>query len=589
MRSSLIYRQWLARVGTPDPVVTAPTQVGENFTLNSSYDSYQWKRNGSNISGATSSTYTATTGDLFKFISCTVNGTTTSEEVKFEDTSIISFLDPANTSTMFQETFTGGGGVTPSDADAEVVGGIYNLAPGGFYLATPTNSTKPTLGSGGGRNSFITGNTSILADNSGMMRRYLRFIHAVSPVWSVQFWVKVETDGTTKEYWFTKTTGGATTAGAHVRVTTTGAIFFRMGNGSATTLTYTTTATINAAAGWVPVYIYINGTGANASRIKVGSAAEEQFTAGAGAAVDAGNGFSWFGAGLSSGTFILRNRIPTAAEIADFATHNPARNSDEWISERWILDFNDTTKGFADSGETTPVSNGSAVRSWINSVTLPGSDIARKLIADSDAVGPSYVTSALNGKGAILFDAPAGAGRDAELDLKAFRFTEIGIDAAIHPEGGGRHYQIIVGRNRDATDGSHMIKTENYEAWTGHNYGPLPSDPGGPNQAYQVRHGTSGGSSGGIALANQSEGFQIGGHIRDGSNYVDYNGNLDTLSSTQSNAFGKGNTQLGSRMSSVTNVWAMDGNHCLVMAGAGNVSDTRMRAIMTVKKTLYAV
>lgn len=588
----IIFDWWVgtnASASVQTPIVTAPTAVGSNFILNTTYNSYQWKRNGSDISGATSATYTATTGDLFKFISVTVNGSLTSAEVEFEDPSVVWMLDPANTTTMFQETFVSGG-TTPSTSNTNPVGAIYNIAKGGFFLNTTTNVAVPTLSSSGTRNSFVVGNTLALLDNSNTMKRYLRFIHAVAPVWGVQFWVKVDTDGTTKEYWFTKTTGGATTAGVHVRITTTGAVFVRMGNQTITTATITTTATINVASGWVPIYIYVNGTGVNASKIKVGSAAEEQFTVAAGAAVDAASGFTWFGTGLSSGTFILRNRIPTAAEIADFALHNPARNSDDWISERWLYDFNNTVLGFSDVGETVNVTNGSVVRSWINGVTLAGSDIGRKLTSASDAVSCTYATNLKEGKGGLNFDAAAGAGRDAALDLLSFMFTEIGLQTGMmNPDGCGKALAAIVGKNRDAVDGSHMVKTENYWAWTGVTYrNPDPPD--------QVRHGQSGQSAGRVPFVHYTtspaaQDFDWGGWTRSGGTEIHYNVNQGTLTTNSlTNPFGKATSQFGSRMSSVTNVWAMDGNNLYFRDDAGSLTATRYVSIyLTPLKTAYGL
>ncbi len=73
----------VAPVNTIAPAITGTAQVGQTLTCSSgtwtgtapiTY-AYQWKRNGSNIGGATNSTYTLVTADAGTTVSCTVTAT----------------------------------------------------------------------------------------------------------------------------------------------------------------------------------------------------------------------------------------------------------------------------------------------------------------------------------------------------------------------------------------------------------------------------------------------------------------------------------------------------------------------------------
>jgi hypothetical protein len=341
MKKRILYNLFSARgANVFFPIVTAPTQVGNNFTLNSTYSSYQWNRNGVAIAGATSSTYTATHADLYKFISCTVNGSLTSEEVKLEDANIVLYLDPSNRSTMFQETSANGNNHTVVSANSQTVGSIYSLAPGGWCFGTATNTNRPTYNGNVSRNAFLTGAASSFSVANGNIREYLRFLHGINSTWSLIFWIQSTVDSTNKDFFRTKGTG-ATTPGLFIRVSSTNNIFIRIADNT-NQQSYTTTASLTVANGWTRVYIQ-KTSGANNCKIRVGTAAEESFTITAGADILPEVALNFLVTGINLSHLALRNRLLTSAEITDFDSHNPSQNDDDWISEKWLLDFNDTT------------------------------------------------------------------------------------------------------------------------------------------------------------------------------------------------------------------------------------------------------
>ena len=73
----------VAPVNTVAPAITGTAEVGQTLTCSQgtwtgtapiTY-AYQWKRNGSNIGGATNSTYVLVTADAGTTVSCTVTAT----------------------------------------------------------------------------------------------------------------------------------------------------------------------------------------------------------------------------------------------------------------------------------------------------------------------------------------------------------------------------------------------------------------------------------------------------------------------------------------------------------------------------------
>ena len=80
-----LWKQWYPEypINTGSPTVSGSTTQGQTLSVtNGSWNTnlayaptsytYQWKRAGSNISGATSSTYTTVTADIGNSITCTV-------------------------------------------------------------------------------------------------------------------------------------------------------------------------------------------------------------------------------------------------------------------------------------------------------------------------------------------------------------------------------------------------------------------------------------------------------------------------------------------------------------------------------------
>jgi hypothetical protein len=155
-----------APVNTVAPAVTGTAAVGQVLTCSQgtwtgtptpTY-AYQWLRGGSNISGATSSTYTVISGDSGTTLSCRVTATNaagsasaTSNGVAipaaFSPASLFAsgeqgaWYDPSDFSTMFQDS----AGTTPVTAAGQTVGRINDKSGRNNHASQTTASARPVL------------------------------------------------------------------------------------------------------------------------------------------------------------------------------------------------------------------------------------------------------------------------------------------------------------------------------------------------------------------------------------------------------------------------------------------------------------
>lgn len=133
---------------------------------------YQWRRNGAPISGATSSTYTVGSFTIGDLIDCVVTATnsqgsasadsndlTYSAAPPYSPASLFGateqgyWLDPSDFSTMFQDI----AGTTPVTAAGQLVGRILDKSGKGNHFVAPDTASRPTLQVDGGGKHYISG------------------------------------------------------------------------------------------------------------------------------------------------------------------------------------------------------------------------------------------------------------------------------------------------------------------------------------------------------------------------------------------------------------------------------------------------
>lgn len=157
-----------APVFTANPAATGTASAGSTVSVNNGSVTgfpaptftYQWRCNGTAISGATSSTYTVgsfTSGDL---IDCLVTATNSqgsasadSNDLTFGGTPAYSpaslftgseqgyWIDPSDFSTMFQDI----AGTVPVTAVGQLVGRILDKSGKGNHFVAPADANRPTL------------------------------------------------------------------------------------------------------------------------------------------------------------------------------------------------------------------------------------------------------------------------------------------------------------------------------------------------------------------------------------------------------------------------------------------------------------
>jgi uncharacterized repeat protein (TIGR02543 family) len=165
-----LWKQWYPEypINTASPTVSGSTTQGQTLSVtNGSWNTnlayaptsytYQWKRAGSNISGATSSTYTTVTADIGNSITCTVTAVNNRGTLSANSSNGITIV--ASTYTL---TYNGNGGIVLGNSSTSTTvtagsavslpsasrnyhtfNGWYTASSGGTYLGTTGNSYTP--------------------------------------------------------------------------------------------------------------------------------------------------------------------------------------------------------------------------------------------------------------------------------------------------------------------------------------------------------------------------------------------------------------------------------------------------------------
>lgn len=147
------------------PVISGTTTVGQTLsTTNGTWANsptsytYQWKRDGSNISSATASTYVVVGADSGASITCAVTATNAAGSASATSNALSVTFDPyylfgnseagfifdfSNAATMFTER-TGASATTPTTV-GNAIGTLKDLSPNGHYFTAASAGASPTL------------------------------------------------------------------------------------------------------------------------------------------------------------------------------------------------------------------------------------------------------------------------------------------------------------------------------------------------------------------------------------------------------------------------------------------------------------
>ncbi len=405
--------------------------------------------------------------------------------------------------------------LTRATTDAQSVGTVFSTAARGLWLTT-SSELRPTLGSGGGRNSFL--------DFAGSKKYTIASAKKeFSHLWcqrkgTIALFVRMPSgsDGATKVI---LDSCGTTTASTGLSVYRSPAnklvVFLAKSVAGTPILTLTSTGNVTASSGWVPVVFTIDGNNAS---LWVGSDAAvttSSATAGLangtpstgdltiGATTSAGFQFSG-----QLGTLAISHEVWTTRQVNEWKAYDPARTSvslsgaigtgndprNFTMLADW-LDFSDRSTLFTDAALTSPVLNsGDAVRAAVNKAALSS---GRNATAASDSVRPVWYGSMFNGCGAVKFD-----GVDDNLAVPA------------NPSGTA-WTRYIVAKNLDMVKGSHFESGSAYVVQTGDNYAGAGA---GLTNPYVVWHITGSDTPNYGPVDNGSAGLNIIELTRDGSN-----------------------------------------------------------------------
>jgi len=223
-------------------------------------------------------------------------------------------------------------------------------------------------------------------------------------------------------------------------------------------------------------------------------------------------------------------------------------------------DFNDSTKIWADTGKTVPITAGTAIRATENIVT--GNSWADLTSADA-GTSPIWRSAVQNSKNAAEWD-----GVDDNFN---FSKPSLPSQCAI----------ILVLKNDDAALGSHPLKGTNYIPVTGSTYPPNSSFG---NLPYWVVHPNGGTGVNGPNLKNTADGWNVIGFIKNGNEYRLFNGHGIRTIATDTNPFDF------SKMGEEFNVgWWMDGYIGLMEVYEGTRYDNEMEDRIFALNTAYAL
>jgi len=489
---------------------------------------------------------------------------------------LVYFLDPANTSTMKKENATSSTPITAVTTDADPIGLIYDRGYHGFYATAESDATRPTLSSDATQRSFISFSSAASSRfNIINSQSYLRKFSEASSTWCIATRIKMgaSTDGVTN---YILMSHSDSTANFGLRLIRSNAnkwqLWIVYGSGGNQRCIFSSAQTQVEADGWVDVIVYANGA---SGTIIIGNTSEN-FTLTSGATGNATNdmrvgssatGTSPFKGGM--GYLVILNRIPTAAEITTLKAYNPARNTRSWSTNTTKFDFNNSLKGWADTGKTTPITNGVAIRAWEPETASIFGPLNRDLTTASAGVSPVWTTNLENSKAGLVFD-----GTD----------DQVAMTSSFFRERGGIGVLLSVAKNVRPELGSHLLSSglgTNYVVITGSTY---PSGVLGVGNTYFTTHPSAGGGIGPCALQNKVEATNVIVIRRNGSAWSEWTGEKVEVTATDSNSFFP--TTIGAL--SIAG-WQFSGNLMKMDYYSGIKSNAEIEALIDIEKSAYAI
>jgi hypothetical protein len=591
-------------VNTVLPVISGNPQIDTDLTVSdgawsnspTSY-SYQWKRDGVNITGQTASTYFTRIEDAATSITCTVTATNASGSTSattngtaitaqfpwsaYDDVAM--YINPANTSTLF----TGSAGApATAPVNGDYIRLIYDKSKNASYFRTAATSTSVVK-----LQSDATFNGYFLFDGTddytvlGSSQSIFNPLHSSNPVFGIAFALKMGGSDLGPRVVFSSNNFSNSNIGFTILRNGSTKIQAEATYGSAGNYVWqaTSTGNVGAATGWVWVIIDSSGSGTGTGRMKIykpdGTVIENStFNVGATGTTSDPTTAVYFGtrSGLTNylngtvGPVVVLNRPFTNPEITELLTLNPTRTASEFapVLSHWY-DFDDTSYMYSDAAATTPVVANDAVRVVKSKTTENFGNTKKRLTSVDVGTSPVFKTSIQNGKNVVQYD-----GVDDNFDLETTMSGELG----------GKWTMFVIGKNSDNSNGSHFLKGGDYLVVTGQNYGGSLPNP------YSVAHTDPVGleSCPGLTLKGTSSDFFIIALRRNGTSFKMWNGLKQ--SSTQTVALPFSATDMGIHdFGSGTNTWNIHGYYGLLIRYNGAMNDTEVESKIDELNTLYGL
>jgi hypothetical protein len=477
------------------------------------------------------------------------------------------FFSSSRTKTLFQEVNVAsvnnaiGVPLTRSTTDGNSVGFMYDCGPNALKATAADNTVKPTLTSGNGRNTGFDFATQYLRISNS--QSILKNFNKSNTAFSIFCWAKKDVDGT--NMCMMANIPGSTLNHGIFLGTTTGNrinILISWGSSGNASVNYTTTASFTVAMGWQPIIVTIAGAGAGQGSIHIGSTVETFTVDNEGSTTNA-TGLMTFGASSALASFYngqmdnfgAQNRVLTAAELTNYKTYNPARDSSNFYIKEIEYDFNSATNLWADTAKTIPITDNTGIAAVTNKLPTNFGPRTDDMTQSTSGSRPLYQSNVVNGLGVAEYD-----GTDDTLVLSELT------------ERGGAWVIYVIVKQEDLTNGSHVAFSGGNVYWTltGLNYaGASLTNP------YSVIHHAIGSDSAGQE-ASPTNTYTVLAFRRDGSETTLFTDKFLSMTITSLLQFSIG--ELGRDAFGVPNNWMMDGNYAKFIKYNGYKTDVEILA-----------
>jgi hypothetical protein len=449
-------------------------------------------------------------------------------------------LDTAALGTMMVETPVSAVPQTAITVDGQSVGLWYDQSVNAAIIGA---TTRPVLGSGTGRNSWLRWNGTSTQMHVISSVSYFNKFFTASPSASIGIQIKMM-GGDGSQLLIIDNVGGnvAAAVGMEILRTTGNKVLCRAAIGGGTVIwTVTSTTNINVAAGWLTIVVSLAGVGTGTGLLEIynagGTLIESQtFNIAAGTTASNAGQVLTIGTRANASDQFLNAQISRitmwngpaiASQRQAFASLDPARYSTFTPVLQWKVDASDSRFIYSDDTGNTQVTNGQAART-IRSQTLGNWDIPANIPYQN--LRRIFLTAS-SGVSAVW----NSAGQQSYLDFDGvddnYTITNSGV---LFEEVGGRWTYVRVAKNNDATYGSHLFSYSGspapanngfYHVLTGSAYSvPLPTNP------RQVLHPNPNVNPLNIPSENIGvDDIKISVWVRDGASLTGYDGDGNSI------------------------------------------------------------